>query len=150
MDLSSLSTKQLSEEGAVLTVLDPRTDEPLVNSDGSSVTLTLSGMDGARYREHQRKIQNRRLKNLGRGGKAKLDLDAEELEKESLELLAACTLGWEGIEWKGAPLPFTQANAEMLYTELSWLRVQVDQFIGDRQNFFLTPAKNSSSTTASP
>ena len=148
MDLSTLSTKQLSEEGSVLTLLDPRTDEPLVNPDGSSVMITLSGMDGQRYRDHQRRIQNRRLKGLGRG-KSKIDLDAEEMEKEALELLAACTIGWSGIDGKdGNPLPFTTANAELLYGE-SWIRIQVDQFIGDRQNFFLTPAKSSSSTTVS-
>ena len=66
---------------------------------------------------------------------------------EVLELLAACTLGWSGIEWKGAPLEFNQSNAVMLYRELSWLRSQVELFIADRQNFFLTPANSSSSTT---
>lgn len=149
MDLSALSTKQLSEEGAVLELSNPKTGDPLVNSDGSPVTVTLTGVDGLKYREFQRKIQNRRMKQIGRTGKAKLDFDAVEMEKEALELLANCTLGWSGIEWKGSALQFSVENAMMLYGELPWLKDQVDLFIGDRQNFFLTPAKTSSSTTES-
>jgi hypothetical protein len=146
-DLSLFSTKERSEEGAVLTVLDPTSGEPLSDDNGKSVTITLSGVDGAKYRECQNKIQNRRLKSIGRG-KTKLELDAAELEKEGLELLASCTLGWSGIVWKGSELPFTVENAKMLYGELGWLREQVDSFIGERQNFFPKAVTSSSSTTA--
>jgi hypothetical protein len=143
MDLSTFSTEKLSEEGAVLYVVDPRTEEPF--ADGTSITL--SGVDGAKYRDFQHRIQNRRYKSIGRG-KTKIDLDAAELEQEGLELLAACTLSWTGIDWDGAPLPCTPDNAKMLYTKSGWLREQVDAFIGNRQNFFPKPASSSSSTTA--
>lgn len=148
MDLSSLSTKQLSEEGAVMTVTDPRTGDPLIDTDGTSVTITLSGVDGQKYRDFQRKLQNRRLKQIGRGPKPKLEFDAGEMEKEGLELLANCTMGWSGIEWKGQVLPFSVENAILIYSELPWLKDQVDVFIGDRQNFFQKPATSSSSTSA--
>jgi len=148
MDLSALSTKQLSEEGVEMDVCDPRTGDPVVDSEsGEKITITLSGVDGKRYREQQRKMQSRRLKNVGRGPKAKVDFDVDSFEAESLDLLASCTLGWKHITWKGQALPFSTENARMLYTELSWLREQVDAFVGDRQNFFQRPANNSSSTT---
>lgn len=142
MDLSQLSTKQLSEEGVVHTVIDPRTGDPLLDDEGNSTTITLSGVDGAKYRDYQRKVQNRRLKSIGKG-KTRLDLDAAELEQEGLELLATCTLSWTGIAWQGEELPCNPKNAEMLYSELGWLRDQVDGFIGDRQNFFPQPASSS-------
>lgn len=147
MDLSLLSTKKLSEEGTVLEVLDPRSGDALT-SDGVPVTITLTGIDGGKYRDYQRKIQNRRLKAIGKG-KTKLDLDAEELEKEGLDLLVECTVGWTGISWKGAELLFTPENAKTIYSELGWLRDQVDAYIGDRQNFFTKPTNSSSSTSVS-
>lgn len=135
MDLSQLSTKELSDQGVVMTVINPKTGEEL-SSNGEVVTLTLAGIDSDRYRAHQRKLQNRRLKSLSRGRGAKLDLDADDLDEESLDTLVACTLDWSGIGWESdKDLPCTPENVKMVYQKLPWLRDQVDFFIGSRENF---------------
>ncbi len=137
MDLSTLSTKQKSEEGVVMTVEDPRTGEPLLDDQGEGVTITVAGSDSKAYRTYSRKIQNKRLKNL-KPGQRSLNIDSEEMEEEALELMCKCTLGWSGIAWQGEALECTPQNAKMLFTELGWLREQVDIFITDRANFFVT------------
>jgi len=135
MDLSTLSTKQKSEDGVVMEVEDPRDGDPLLDEDGNPVTITVAGSDSKAYRTYSRKAQNKRLKNL-KPGQRKIDLDAAEMEEEQLNLLVECTLDWDGIAWEGKPLECTKPNAKMLYTELGWLRDQVDAYMADRTNFF--------------
>ena len=137
MDLSTLSTKQKSEEGVVMEVEDPRTGDPLLDDDSNAITITVAGSDSKAYRTYSRKIQNRRLKNL-KPGQRKIDLDSESMEVEQLELMSKCTLAWSGVAWNGALLECNYANALMLFTELGWLRDQVDIFITDRANFFVS------------
>ena len=136
LDLATMDTKSMAEEGALMEVTDPRTGDPLKDSDGNKVTITLAGMDSKRYQDGQYKIQNKRINQSIRKGRMQATIDAEDLAKENLELLVDCTLSWSGFTWRGEVLPCTAENARMLYTQLGWLREQADSFIADRQNFF--------------
>jgi len=40
----------------------------------------------------------------------------EELEQNTIEILAACTVGWSGVVVDGKEIPFNKDNAKMLYT----------------------------------
>jgi hypothetical protein len=149
MDLSTLTTQEASEQGAEMPVLNFITQEPITDGKGVPSVIRLAGMDSKRYREHNRKVQNRKLRNITRGAK-NVTWDAEEAEKDNLDLAVACTLSWSGIGWKGEDLPCTPENVQMLYTQLPWLREQVEQFITARENFFTKPPSSSSNTTVSP
>lgn len=126
MDLSKLEM----QEGAWLTLLHPTTGV------ATDIRIQLAGLDSARYREHERKISNRRLKQSLRRGGPRQVVTKEELDAEAIDLLATCTLAWENIVENGEPLECTAENARRVYTEYPWIREQVDAFVGDRSNFF--------------
>ncbi len=52
-----------------------------------------------------------------------------------IDVLVACTLGWEGLGDKEGPLAFTPENARRLYIDYPVIREQVDNFVGNRGNF---------------
>lgn len=124
MDISSI--KNTSGQGAVLTIVHPLT------GDDTDIKITLAGVDSEQYRKARNAIQNRRLQKPG-----KLKLDSDTLEREGLELLAACILGWENLLVNGASVPCTKASAIEVLGDpnFGWLRDQCDAFIGDRQNY---------------
>ena len=122
-DIESLDTVTACEEGADLEIVHPRTGEPL------GIIISVVGADSPTYRSELHKLANKRAKR-GRGV-----LNSESIEADNIELLVACTRGWSGLDYKGAALAFSPANARMVYKDFVWLREQVDAFIGDRANF---------------
>jgi hypothetical protein len=131
MDLAKLDTTTAAEAGADLHLLHPVTGDPLVDDvTGDDVVLTLAGMDSPRYRDHVRKITNKRM------AQRRQKLSAEDVEADGLDLIVAMTLGWRNIELDGKPLACTPANARILYERAPWAREQADAFIGDRAHFF--------------
>ena len=130
MDLTKLNLSTASAEGVQMELLHPVTE---VSFD-PPIHITVVGMDSDRYQKIQREATNKRLKKAQHRGRVRLQVTAEELEQESIELLAKCILGWENIEWEGEPLKFSLDNAKKLVS-VQWIREQLDAFIGDRANF---------------
>lgn len=126
-DFATRDVAAKAEAGADLEVLDPVTGESV------GVTITLAGADSTIHRKATATIAKRRMSNAK--GFRNRALDPEKFEAESIEVLAACTLGWKGVVVDGAPLPCGRDNAVMLYTRFPWLREQVDQFISDRSAY---------------
>lgn len=134
MALATLANKATSETGIAVAILHPSTNLPL------GLTITVCGSDSATFKKVHRQQLNRRLELQARG-RNKKHITAEELEAENLDMLVACTKSWKtgdraqvefGIdEW----LDCTPENARRLYDELAWLKEQIDQAIGDRDNF---------------
>lgn len=130
-DLSNYE-KLASSEGVWMEVMDPKTETPIRNVEGKPVRIMLAGSDSPQYRSKQREYMNRRLK------KNKMALgSAEQLDAEKIEMLAACTVGWEGFVMNGKEWAYSTENAHVLYTNpaLRFIREQVDDFIGERANF---------------
>lgn len=129
--LDDLDTSTQSEQGFVVEIEGPN---GIVgrNSDGKpNYTITVRGQDSQAYRAASRALTNRRLQ---KGNRAKLT--AEELESESLELLAAATMDWNGfVDASGNPVPCTKQSAITLYRDYPIVREQVDKAINDRANF---------------
>jgi hypothetical protein len=132
VDLSDFDLAKGAESGADLALRNPVTDEPLLTEDGAQITIRLVGMDSGAYRRALHQIQNRKLGRLTRGKSPSMEL----VERDELELLAACTVGWSGVVVDGAPLEFSAQNAVSLYERFRWIKEQVDAYIGDRENFF--------------
>lgn len=87
--------------------------------------------------EYQRVFKAQVTKSVQRttkaGGKVKVTGDTADADR--LELLVACTKGWNGFELNGREFPYTQRNANTLYTRFKFIREQVEEFIADRGNF---------------
>lgn len=64
--------------------------------------------------------------------------DPAEDEADEVELLAQCTLGWQGLAQGGQPLAYSPAAARALYADarFRWLREQVKAALDDRALFF--------------
>lgn len=127
MDLSAFDTT-LADEGVDMPILNPRNGEPLVNTDGTALTLRLLGTDAKKYRANERALLNRRLT-------AKEPVTAEQMDEDNMSRYVALTAGWSGIGIDGVDLPYSDSNARKLYARLPWLREQVDRFCGDRKHF---------------
>jgi len=128
MDLSSLDMTKFADEGATLEILHPATLEPLLHN-GEPVTITLLGQDSSVFRAE---IQRRAKAQMNK--RQKIDID--KVAGDSADLLAVLTVNWYGIEEGGKELECNRENAKGVYEKYGWLRQQVDEFIGDRANFF--------------
>ena len=129
MDLSKeFDTASAAESGAFLHLEHPTTGEKLYDGD-TAVGITLRGQDSRTFRQASHDISNKRMERQVK------KLTAEALERNTRELLAACTVDWQCIEMNGEPLKCTRENADRLYAELPWIREQVDAFVSNRANF---------------
>ena len=122
-DLAKLDTAKVAEEGAELRVAHPTTGEDL------GIVITLIGTDSKTFRDISKIRATMALKKKTR------EIDLNQNEQDSIELLARCTKGWSGITENGKDIPFSHENAVELYTKYLWLREQIDRFMADRSNF---------------
>ena len=122
-DLAKLDTAKVAEEGAELRVAHPTTGEDL------GITITLIGTDSKTFRDISKSRATASLKKKTR------EIDLDQNESDSVELLAECTKGWSGITENGKEIVFSFENAVQLYTKYLWLREQIDRFMADRSNF---------------
>ena len=122
-DLAKLDTAKVAEEGAELRVAHPTTGEDL------GIVITLIGTDSKTFRDISKIRATMALKKKTR------EIDLDQNEQDSIELLARCTKGWSGITENGKDIPFNHENAVQLYTKYLWLREQIDRFMADRSNF---------------
>ena len=139
-DFASIDTKKLSESGVPLSLLK-LDGKPLTDKDGNAVTVTLLGPDSAKYRALTRENIRRRLEKRALGSVAS-EVDVDEVERETLEILAVCTVAWQGVNTpQGESIPCTPENARKLYEAYPVIREQVDGFIGNRANFIPASSK---------
>ena len=122
-DLATLDTAKVAEEGAELLVSHPTTGEDL------GIKIVLIGTDSKTFRDISKIRATMALKKKTR------EIDLDQNEQDSIELLARCTKGWFGITENGKDIPFNHENAVELYTKYLWLREQIDRFMADRSNF---------------
>lgn len=123
-DFASRDVTAKADEGAELEVLDPANGKPV------GVFITLAGADSAVHRKATAAIANRRAK-----GGFRRNINLDDLQTESIEILARCTLGWSGVVLDGKDVPLSKEAAVALYTRFPWLREQVETFISDRANY---------------
>jgi hypothetical protein len=108
-------------------LLHPATMEKL------GITIRVMGKDSDRFKEISNKQNRARMAKAQKS--RKLEIDPDELDDAVVNLLAACTLSWDGMILEGESLDFTKDNAVMVYSRFPWIREQVDIAINDRANF---------------
>lgn len=128
-DLNSLKPV-MADDGAVLNIVHPETEEVI-----EGMTVTLLGQDSKIYRKLQLGKQQAALNRMAKGKKA-LDLDAEKLSEDSIDDLVKLTTGWAGFELDGKALDCTPENVRKVYADWAWIKEQVQEFVGNRANFF--------------
>ena len=137
-DLDQIDTKTRSESGVTMNVktLD---GQPLKNRDGGQVALILKGPDSTEY---ARLLRSQIKKRMARSGVPTEEQIAED-ERDLIELMVACTIGWKGVLNRGSgdEIEFTTEACRQLYRDFPVIRDQVDTFIANRANFTLASSK---------
>lgn len=142
-DLSTLDTKKACNQPILIQLKHPATGELL------PAYIPVLGPDSDVFQQSVREQVNAKLRReafLRNRGKPIEAMTVEQTESETLDLLTALIYGseaeggmkWIGVEWKGQPLDFTIPNIKMILTELSWIRKQIDEPLGDLQLFMGT------------
>ena len=138
MDLSTLDTSALANEGAALHLNGP-TGQPLYEDDGvTPVTITLLGEDSDVVTKANNEAANRFLRSTM---DASQQITAETSKANEIKKFAAATVAWSGIVVDGEVLTCNAANAAALYRRFPWIADQVRVFISDRANFLKASPK---------
>ena len=128
-DLNSLKPV-MADDGAVLNIVHPETEEVI-----EGMTVTLLGQYSKVYRKLQMSKQQAALNRISKGKKA-VDFDAEKLAEDSIDDLVKLTTAWSGFTLDGKDLECTPENVRTVYADWSWIKEQVQEFVGNRANFF--------------
>lgn len=105
---------------------------------GTSVGLRIEvwGKTSAQYKKARHKLRNRRLNS-------KVPVSSQLIDAEAIELLAACTKGWEGqVRVKKKLLEYNPENAKLVYETYPTIKDQVDTFLGEESNFLPESGEN--------
>lgn len=103
----------------------------------TGIILNLVGQDTKEFRDKVKQIAKFATLN-----KAK-DLDIDMLEQQNLELVAACIVGWTGLEEDGIAIPFSTKKAFEIISDPAYsiVKEQVEVFVANRKNFFRKPGE---------
>ena len=129
VDLSQLDSVEAHNAGIDVELFSPRDGTPL------DMFITVLGKDSDKFNEVTTAQNRARIQQAQQGGFRPGRGPVNTGEREGLELLAACTIGWKNIELDGEMLPFTTANAVKLYKRFPWIKEAIDIAIGDRALF---------------
>jgi hypothetical protein len=99
MDLSAYS---VNEDSVFMQLKHPATGENLLD-DNKPVGLKVVSVFSKEYKDVDHRIMKRRMKDgiTSKGGRVAIDADPAELEKDGLERLAACIVGYENVKLNG-------------------------------------------------
>lgn len=145
MALFDFSEATVVDEVRQLEIVNPRNDEVVAVFD-------VVNIDSDRPSAIRRRYEKALLKNR----RPNKDIDLEDIERQALDILAACVVGWKDVVWQGQPLPCTPENVKKLLG-MKWVRTQVERFVSEPGHFLPdsssvseTPATDSSSSISEP
>ena len=127
MNFGNLDLTVHADRGAVLQVRHPVFKNQILEG----VTITLLGYDSSMRKRRYADFKKKAVQNSITGA-------ATDCVNETDEIRALSVLSWTGIEYDGVTVEFNLANAKREFERHEWLAQQVDNFIADRKNFFLT------------
>lgn len=110
MDISKLDVVKLSNDGFRCIIKHPKTGE------ATDIVVTIKGVYADKFRDESEL--------------------ADDLDKTAA-FLAKYTVGWEGMEEHGEPLPFSTETATRIYRGFPIIRGQVMAAAMDVRNFTL-------------
>lgn len=144
-DIIELDTKTLGDQGLPMPLLHLRTRDPLLDSDGKSVTITLHGRQSDIFRDVMKQIQEAGAAYRLREG---TNPPAEYSEQEDVKLLIACTKDWSFTDLAGEPFPCTPGNIRRFWNDGRFrsIRTAALTFIMNDANFLAEPKRVSGDT----
>ena len=130
----ALDSRRGSQDGAWLTLKDPRDNSSPLVIDGEELRVLVAGPDSTVYSRYVAQ-QGKRLAALDAAG-GDDGPDAEKVRQALAETAAPLALDWQGFrEDDGTPSPCRTERVIELFAGWPWARVQVENFAGTRRNF---------------
>lgn len=129
MDLMDLKPKSDDVE---LTLVHPVSGDALTNDDGTEMSIVVYAQHSKEYRAAIHDQQDRRIKAMQKKGGN--NYSAADLEKDSIDLLVKATKDWK-ITYGGEMPKLTAAKAKEVYTEVFWIRSQIEEALSDSLDF---------------
>lgn len=108
---------------------------PVTGAD-TDVVIKVVGTDSAAAQACADGQQARRFAEMTDKQDTAALFDPKTNRANMIELLVACTTGWENMGWEGSDLPFSPENAAMIYEKVPAIRDQVSKATGSRKLFF--------------
>ena len=135
-DIASLDTLTLSERGVPMTVVNPKTAMPVLDTAGKPVVIMLKGRAADAFETTQEAIRQARGDRAARG----IISSTAEIKEEDVRLLCALTMGWTIEQIDGQDFPFSPENARRLWSDprWPWLKERAIQFAQGDGNFLMT------------
>ena len=129
MDLKDLTPKSDTID---VILLHPNTGEELTNPDGSNMTICMYATHSPEYKKVMHSQTNKRIKAATKGDD--LTMTSEDLESSTLDVLANTTKSWD-ITFSGEKPELTIKKAKEIYTEVFWIKVQLEGAVNDSLDF---------------
>lgn len=130
MDLKALTP---SSDTIKVNILHPVTNEPFLNDDQTPMWIEVYAPHTKNYKSGIYRQASARMKV----GKVEDEIDFETLDTASIEFLASITKGWS-VTFGGEMPELTPAKAQEVYSEIFWLKSQVEQEINNFEVFIVT------------
>jgi len=129
MDLKDLTPKSDTID---VTLVHPNTGDELTNPDGSNMTICMYATHSPEYKKVMHSQTNKRIKAATKGDD--LTMTSEDLESSTLDVLANTTKSWD-ITFSGEKPELTVKKAKEIYTEVFWIKVQLDEAVTNSLDF---------------
>mgnify|MGYP005990783017 FL=1 len=129
MDLKDLTP---TSDTVDVSIVHPTTLEPLLNDNSEPMVITMYAPHSKEYKAAVHEQTNKRLKQAQ--SKKKVDLTAEDIEDATLDLFAKTTKSWN-ITYDGEEPDFSVSKAKEIYSEVFWIRDQIDEAVSNSLNF---------------
>jgi excinuclease UvrABC helicase subunit UvrB len=129
MDLKDLTP---TSDTVDVNIVHPTTLEPLLNDNSKPMVITMYAPHSKEYKAAVHEQTNKRLKQAQ--SKKKVDLTAEDIEEATLDLFAKTTKSWN-ITYDGEEPNFSVSKAKEIYSEVFWIRDQIDEAVSNSLNF---------------
>ena len=129
MDLKDLTP---TSDTVDVNIVHPTTLEPLLNDNSDPMVITMYAPHSKEYKAAIHEQTNKRLKQAQ--SKKKVDLTAEDIEEATLDLFAKTTKSWN-ITYDGEEPNFSVSKAKEIYSEVFWIRDQIDEAMSNSLNF---------------
>lgn len=131
MDLNEIIP---TSDTATVEILHPITEEPMVNPDGSPMTITLWNAYSQEYKDIFYATADARLAKAMAENKQVDRLSVKEMEEESLVMLAKITKEWN-ITLDGETPELTFEKALELYRKIPTLKNQLEKGKAESEAF---------------
>lgn len=127
-DVAAMDPKALANAGVEMELVDTRT------GNKTGVFITVLGVDSDVAQDYFAERVMRAQRQMRKTGQQAVESVAD-MKARRIELAVACTVGWRNMTYQGKDLPFTAANATMLYGQVRPILDQVDAWIAETANF---------------